>query len=172
MLYYVYIYINTYIPTPAKAGQGSTCKVRVLGFLCVCCDPPKQASCAKQAPGIRLRSPPRGLPKRCESALQNPQGALRAPPGAHRGPLGLWVLLRFRLVLAGHVVEISWNSRSLFWERSLFWKIPWSYIWISIFRNSKCSRDPPTQTLKFQVSTDLDIYKFRSQGTTPPTIEF
>ena len=42
------------------------------------------------------------------------RGALRAPPGAHRGPLGLWVLLCFRLALAGHVVEIPRTIRSPF----------------------------------------------------------
>ena len=30
----------------------------------------------------------RGRPRRCESALQNPQGALRAPPGAKGGAWG------------------------------------------------------------------------------------
>ena len=34
------------------------------------------------------------------------RGALRAPPGAHRGRLGLWVLLRFRLTLAGRALRI------------------------------------------------------------------
>ena len=61
-----------------------------------------------------MRFPPHGRPKRCENALQNSQGALRAPPGAHGGPLGLWVLLRFRLALAGHVMEISCTIRSPF----------------------------------------------------------
>ena len=49
----------------------------------------------------------RGRPSRCQSALQNPQGAHRAPPGA---PLGLWVLrvlLRFRLALAGRALRVS-----------------------------------------------------------------
>ena len=34
------------------------------------------------------------------------RGALRAPPGAHRGHLGLWVLLRLRLALAGRALRI------------------------------------------------------------------
>ena len=41
----------------------------------------------------------RGRPRRCESALQNSQGA-------RRGRLGLWVLLRFRLTLAGRALRI------------------------------------------------------------------
>ena len=48
----------------------------------------------------------RGRPRRCESALQDRQGALRAPPGAHRGRLGLWVLLRLRLTLADRALRV------------------------------------------------------------------
>ena len=43
-----------------------------------------------------------------------PTGRLQRPQGAHRGPLGLWVLLRFRLALAGHVMDISYIIRSPF----------------------------------------------------------
>ena len=64
-------------------------------------DPPERTPESKAGSGKPMRLPPHGRPKRCESALQDPQGALRAPPGARRGPLGLWVLLRFRLTLAG-----------------------------------------------------------------------
>ena len=48
---------------------------------------------------------------------------VRCPAGAprrHWGRLGLWVLLRFRLTLAGHVVEVPQIFWSLFWGRSLF----------------------------------------------------
>ena len=35
------------------------------------------------------------------------RGARRAPPGAHKGRLGLWVLLRFHLTLAGRTLRIQ-----------------------------------------------------------------
>ena len=41
-------------------------------------------------------------------------------PSAHRVRPGLGVLLRFRLTLAGHVVEIPQIFWSLFWGWSLF----------------------------------------------------
>ena len=41
----------------------------------------------------------RGRPRRCESALRN-------PPGARKGRLGLQVLLRVRLTLAGRTLRI------------------------------------------------------------------
>ena len=46
-----------------------------------------------------------------------PYGRPQAPMG---GRLGLWVLLRFCLTLAGHVVEIPQIFWSLFWGWSLF----------------------------------------------------
>ena len=48
-------------------------------------------------------------------AHSNPHLApLQKPPGANRARLQLWVLLRFRLTLAGHVLDISWITRSPF----------------------------------------------------------
>ena len=53
-----------------------------------------------------------GRPKRCESTLHNPQGAPGAPR-RHRGRLGLWVSLRFRLTLACRALQVHANSSEL-----------------------------------------------------------
>ena len=37
---------------------------------------------------------------------KTPRGVPSAPPRRRRGPLGLWVLLRFRLALAGRALQV------------------------------------------------------------------
>ena len=63
------------------------------------------------------RAAGQGDAKAVSKAHKAPYGRPQAPTG---GRLGLWVLLRFRLALAGHVVEIPRLFWTPFWGRSLF----------------------------------------------------
>ena len=53
-----------------------------------------------------------------------PTGRPTGAPRRHRGRLGLWVLLRFRLTLAGHALRIHAQFSELVLRSELIWGNP------------------------------------------------
>ena len=95
-------------------------------------DPPKQTPPPEQTPDTPRDFHHMAGQSDAKAHYKTP-GRPTGAPRRHRGRLGLWVLLRFCLTLAGHVVEIPQIFWSLFRGWSLFCTILRLRIYIYIY---------------------------------------